>query len=550
MLQCRVGKRNGIAAVRMATEMHKEKLISAETAIMRVAPNQLVELLLPMLDPKVELVTKPIAKGLPAGPGGAKGRVVFSSNEAVEWASKGEKVILVREETSPEDVDGMHKSQAILTTKGGMTSHAALVARGWGKCCIVGCSDIEIHSETKTFKAKDGTIVHEGDWLSLNGTKGLVYEGSMALVDIDLDKNQSYKELMKLVDKIKVMGVRTNAETPQDAAQGLKFGAEGIGLFRTEHMFYGEGSEQPLFLLRKMIVSKTEKERRDALNGLFKYVKKDIKDTLRVMNGHPVTIRLLDPPLHEFVPHDSEKLHQLSKELGISMSVLKRRVLALHENNPMLGHRGVRLGISYPEITEMQIRAIFEATVELIRSGKKAMPEIMIPVTCGKHELRHQRAIVNAVYNETCEKMKVKKIPYLYGTMIEIPRAALKANSMAEEADFFSFGTNDLTQMSFGFSRDDIGGFLPKYLDLKLLPSDPFQTIDQAGVGELIKIGVERGRQTKPKLKVGICGEHGGDPESVKFCHRIGMNYVSCSPFRVPIARLAAAQAALESPRK
>ncbi len=550
MLQCRVGKRNGIAAVRMATEMHKEKLISAETAIMRVAPNQLVELLLPMLDPKVELVTKPIAKGLPAGPGGAKGRVVFSSNEAVEWASKGEKVILVREETSPEDVDGMHKSQAILTTKGGMTSHAALVARGWGKCCIVGCSDIEIHSETKTFKAKDGTIVHEGDWLSLNGTKGLVYEGSMALVDIDLDKNQSYKELMKLVDKIKVMGVRTNAETPQDAAQGLKFGAEGIGLFRTEHMFYGEGSEQPLFLLRKMIVSKTEKERRDALNGLFKYVKKDIKDTLQVMNGHPVTIRLLDPPLHEFVPHDSEKLHQLSKELGISMSVLKRRVLALHENNPMLGHRGVRLGISYPEITEMQIRAIFEATVELIRSGKKAMPEIMIPVTCGKHELRHQRAIVNAVYNETCEKMKVKKIPYLYGTMIEIPRAALKANSMAEEADFFSFGTNDLTQMSFGFSRDDIGGFLPKYLDLKLLPSDPFQTIDQAGVGELIKIGVERGRQTKPKLKVGICGEHGGDPESVKFCHRIGMNYVSCSPFRVPIARLAAAQAALESPRK
>ena len=550
MLQCRVGKRNGIAAVRMATEMHKEKLIDAQTAIMRVAPNQLVELLLPMLDPKVELVTKAIAKGLPAGPGGAKGRVVFSSNEAVEWASKGEKVILVREETSPEDVDGMHKSQAILTTKGGMTSHAALVARGWGKCCIVGCGDIEIHSETKTFKTKDGTIIHEGDWLSLNGTKGLVYEGSMGLVDIDLDKNQSYKDLMKLVDKIKVMGVRTNAETPQDAAQGLKFGAEGIGLFRTEHMFYGEGSEQPLFLLRKMIVSKTEKERREALNGLFRYVKKDIKDTLKVMNGHPVTIRLLDPPLHEFVPHDSEKLHQLSKELGISMSVLKRRVLALHENNPMLGHRGVRLGISYPEITEMQIRAIFEATVELIRSRKKAMPEIMIPVTCGKHELRHQRAIVNAVYKETCEKMKVKKIPYLYGTMIEIPRAALKANSMAEEADFFSFGTNDLTQMSFGFSRDDIGGFLPKYLDLKLLPSDPFQTIDQAGVGELIKIGVERGRQTKPKLKVGICGEHGGDPESVKFCHRIGMNYVSCSPFRVPIARLAAAQAALESPRK
>jgi pyruvate,orthophosphate dikinase len=372
----------------------------------------------------------------------------------------------------------------------------------------------------------------------------------MALVDIDLDKNQSYKNLMKLVDKTKVLGIRTNAETPGDASQGLSFGAEGIGLFRTEHMFYGEGSEQPLFLLRKMIVSKTEKERREALNGLFKYVKKDIKETLEVMKGHPVTIRLLDPPLHEFVPHDKEKLQQLSKELGISMSVLNRRVLALHENNPMLGHRGVRLGISYPEITEMQIRAIFEATVELIKKGKKAMPEIMIPVTCGKHELRHQRAIVDTVYKETCEKMGVKKIPYLYGTMIEIPRAALKANSMAEEADFFSFGTNDLTQMSFGFSRDDIGGFLPKYLDLKLLPSDPFQTIDQSGVGELIKIGVERGRQTKPNLKIGICGEHGGDPESVIFCHKIGMNYVSCSPFRVPIARLAAAHAAIDFPRK
>jgi pyruvate,orthophosphate dikinase len=550
MLQCRVGKRNGIAAVRMAMDMYKAKTIDARTAILRVSPNQLVELLLPMLDPKVELIQPVIAKGLPAGPGGAKGRVVFTSEDAVEWASRGEKVILVREETSPEDVDGMHKAQAILTTKGGMTSHAALVARGWGKCCIVGCGDIEIHANTKIFHAKNDVIIKEGDWISLNGTKGLVYEGSMALVDIDIEKNQSYKELMKLVDKTKQIGVRANAETPSDAVTASKFGAEGIGLFRTEHMFYGEGSEQPLFQLRKMIVSKTEKERRDALNALFVFVKKDIKDTLSVMNGHPVTIRLLDPPLHEFVPHDAAKLQELSKELGIRMSVLKRRVLALHENNPMLGHRGVRLGISYPEITEMQIRAIFEATVELIRKGKKAMPEIMIPVVCGRHELRHQRDIVDQVYKETCEKMKVKKIPYLYGTMIEIPRAALKANSLAAEADFFSFGTNDLTQMSFGFSRDDIGGFLPKYLDLKLLPSDPFQTIDQSGVGELIKIGVERGRATKPNLKIGICGEHGGDPESVIFCHKIGMNYVSCSPFRVPIARLAAAHAALEFPRK
>jgi len=550
MLQCRVGKRNGVAAVRMATEMHKEKMIDAKTAIMRVGPNQLVELLLPMLDPKAELTAPIIAKGLPAGPGGAKGRVVFSSADAVEWASRGEKVILVREETSPEDVDGMHKAQAILTSKGGMTSHAALVARGWGKCCIVGCSDIEIHTENKTMHANNGVVIREGDWISLNGTKGQVYEGSMALVDIDIDKNQSYKDLMLLVDKVKQIGVRANCETPEDATHAVKFGAEGIGLFRTEHMFYGEGSEAPLFQLRKMIVSKTEKERRDALNGLFKYVKKDVKDTLKVMNGYPVTIRLLDPPLHEFVPHDKEKLRQLAKELGISMGMLNRRVLALHENNPMLGHRGVRLGISYPEITEMQVRAIFEATAELLKAGKKALPEIMVPVTVIWHELTHQKEIVDRVYAEVCKKSGLKKIPYLYGTMIETPRAALRAEYMAKAADFFSFGTNDLTQMSFGFSRDDIGGFLPKYLDLKILPSDPFQTIDQDGIGQLIKAGTERGHHAKPNLKVGICGEHGGDPESVKFCHRIGMNYVSCSPFRVPIARLAAAQAAIESPRK
>ena len=546
MLQCRVGKRNGIAAVKMAAEMYQEKLIDADTAVMRVGPNQLLELLLPMIDPEEEKKNKPIAKGLPAGPGGAVGKVVFSSEEAVELGLKGEKVILVREETSPEDVDGMHKAQAILTTKGGMTSHAALVARGWGKCCIVGCNDIEIFEKEKYFLTKEGKKIHDGEWLTMNGTTGMAYEGVLELSNTDLNKNTSYKTLMTLVDKAKKLGVRTNADTPKDAEQAAYFGAEGIGLFRTEHMFYGEGSEKPLFLLRKMIMSTTVKERKSALNELFKFVKKDIKATLEVMDGKPVTIRLLDPPLHEFVPHDKEKLQELSKELGVRMSVLNRRILALHENNPMLGHRGVRLGVSYPEITEMQVRAIFEAASELITEGKKAFPEIMIPVVMGRHELRHQKEIVDQVYLEVCEKMNVQSIPYLYGTMIETPRASLKGDSMATVADFFSFGTNDLTQMCFGFSRDDIGGFLPKYLDLKLLPEDPFVSIDQSGVGELIRIGVEKGRGIKPKLKVGICGEHGGDPESVKFCHQLGLNYVSCSPFRVPIARLAAAQAAIE----
>ncbi len=550
MLQCRVGKRNGVAAVRIATDMVKEKLIDVKTAIMRVGPNQLVELLLPMIDPKAETATPPIAKGLPAGPGGAKGRAVFTSQDAVEWAARGEKVILVREETSPEDVDGMHKAQAILTTKGGMTSHAALVARGWGKCCIVGCSDIEIGDDEKSFKTKKGIVIKEGDWITLNGTKGLAYEGSMPLVDIDLEHNSSYTELMKLVDKVRVINIRTNADTPKDSKKAIEFGAEGIGLFRTEHMFYGEGSDKPLFLLRKMIMSRTEAERRAALNELFPFVKSDIKATLEVMGERPVTIRLLDPPLHEFVPHSEDKMAALAKELGATVQELNKRADSLRENNPMLGHRGVRLGVTYPEITEMQIRAILEAAGELIKEGKQANPEIMVPVTCAVTELNNQKVIYDRMYSEVCTRLELKSIPCLYGTMIEIPRAALTANKMAETAEFFSYGTNDLTQMSFGFSRDDIGTFLPDYLTAKILPMDPFQTIDQEAVGELIKIGIERGRAVRPKLKVGICGEHGGEAESVKFCHRIGMNYVSCSPFRVPIARLAAAQAAIEYPLK
>jgi pyruvate,orthophosphate dikinase len=546
MLQCRIGKRNGAAAVRIAVDMYKEKAIDAATAIMRVPASQLVELLLPMIDPKVEASSKVIAKGLPAGPGGAVGRAVFSSHDAVAWGERGEKVILVREETSPEDVDGMHKSQAILTLKGGMTSHAALVARGWGKCCVVGCSDLEIADDEKSFTTKSGATVKEGDWISLNGTKGTVYAVKLPLVDPDLEHNNAFKELMKIADKFRTMKIRTNADTPKDTKKAIEFGAEGIGLFRIEHMFYGEGSDKPLFLLRKMIMSKTLEERKAALKELSVFVKSDLKATMEVLNGFPITVRLIDPPLHEFVPHSEDKIADMAKELGISVDEAKKRGDGLKESNPMLGHRGVRLGITYPEVTEMQVRAILEAAGELIKAGKKAVPEIMIPVTCTVNELNNQKVIVTQVHAEVQKALGVK-IPYMYGTMIEIPRAALLANKMAETAEFFSFGTNDLTQMSFGFSRDDIGSFLPDYLTSKILPVDPFQTIDQEGVGELMDIGIKRGRSVKKDLKVGICGEHGGDADSVKFCNRIGMNYVSCSPFRVPIARLAAAQAVVEA---
>ncbi|MCX7940245.1 MAG: pyruvate, phosphate dikinase [Endomicrobia bacterium] len=550
MLQCRVGKRNGPAAVRMAVEMYKEKLISAEEAVMRVSPTQLDEVLHPIVDPIKEKEAKLLAKGLPAGPGGAVGKVVFTANDAVEWTKKGEQVILVREETNPEDVEGMRAAVGILTARGGMTSHAALVARGWGKCCIVGAGDIHIDYENKVFRVKD-IAVKEGDWITLNGTKGNVYLGQIPLVKAAED-NPFFMEFIKICNKVRKLGVRTNADTPQDAKKARMFGAEGIGLFRTEHMFYGEGSDKPLFILRKMIVSTNEEERRKALDELFPYMKEDIKKTLDVMEGLPVTIRLLDPPLHEFVPKRKDEREKLIQDLGITEEEFEKRTAKLHEVNPMMGHRGVRLGISYPEITEYQVRAILEAAAELVKEGKKAMPEIMIPVTSTEKEIINQKEIIDKVYQEVIIKFKIdrKKLPLVVGTMIEIPRACIVADKLAEVSEFFSFGTNDLTQMGFGFSRDDIGGFLPKYLEKDLLPKDPFQTVDFEGIGELIKIGIAKGRKVKPKLKIGICGEHGGDPESVKFCYKIGMDYVSCSPYRVPLAILAAAQAVVEEKKK
>ncbi|MDD4910080.1 MAG: pyruvate, phosphate dikinase [Candidatus Omnitrophica bacterium] len=544
MLQCRVGKRNGPAAVRMAMDMIKEKLITKEMAVSRVAPAQLDELLHPIIDPKQELNHKPIAKGLPAGPGGASGMIVFNADDAVEWAKQGKKVILAREETNPEDVEGMRAAQAILTARGGMTSHAALVARGWGKCCIVGCGALHIDAGNKTIAAADKTL-KEGDWITLNGTKGNVYEGQLKMMDAS-EENELLFGFLKICDSFRKLNIRTNADTPEDARKARLFGAEGIGLFRTEHMFYGKGSEQPLFLLRKMIISKTPEERKSALNELYPFVKSDIKGTLEAMKGLPVTIRLLDPPLHEFVPRDEGQQKELAESLGINHGEFKKRADALHENNPMMGHRGVRLGVTYPEVTEMQVRAILESAAELIKAGLKVEPEIMIPVVCAVKELVDQLNIAKRVYQETLKKYSLKKIPHMFGTMIEIPRASLVADKIAEVAEFFSFGTNDLTQMGFGFSRDDIGGFLPDYLQKGILADDPFQTIDQEGIGQLIQIGIQRGRKTRKDLKVGICGEHGGEPKSVEFCHKAGMNYVSCSPFRVPIARLAAAQAALK----
>ena len=542
MLQTRVGKRNGAAAIKIAVDMLAEDTISKEETIMRVKPDHLDELLHPMVDASVEADTEILAHGLPAGPGGAFGQIVFTADDAESWAEKGKPVVLVRNETSPEDVHGMHAAAAILTAKGGMTSHAALVARGWGKCCIVGCNALNINSHDKTLTVNSETL-KEGDWITLNGTKGNVYLGKIPLAPADPLNNESFRRLMELTDEVRTLGIRTNAERPEDAEQARTFGAEGIGLCRTEHMFF---DPERITAMREMIVAETEDARRKAVMKLLPFQRQDFYEILKTMEGLPVTIRLLDPPLHEFVTLTEEQISDLAVELGVDEQKLKTRIDALHELNPMLGHRGCRLGIAYPEITEMQARAIFEATAKLTEEGVDAFPEVMIPLISTAEEFQHQEDIVRKIAKDVASETGTE-FPYLVGTMIEIPRACLTANEVANSAEFFSFGTNDLTQTTYGFSRDDIGGFLPTYLEEKILSHDPFQSLDQTGVGQLVEMGVEKGRLVQPELKVGICGEHGGDPDSIDFFHRSGLNYVSCSPFRVPIARLAAAQAVLRN---
>ncbi|MFH1675274.1 MAG: pyruvate, phosphate dikinase [Pseudomonadota bacterium] len=544
MLQTRTGKRNGPAAIKMAVEMANSKLISRETALQRVRPDQIDELLHPMVDPKAEKTAVKLGKGLPAGPGGGVGKIVLTADRAEELGVKGEKVILVREETSPEDVHGMKPSQAILTSKGGMTSHAALVARGWGKCCIVGCGDLSVNLKAKTAKFGD-TVLKEGDWITMNGTKGMIYKGQLNLVTLDPTKNKEYKQLMSWADKVRKLKVRTNADTPKDAAAAIMFGAEGIGLARTEHMFFGDR----IWAMREMIMADTLEGREKALAKLLPMQREDFYGIFKEMKGRPVTIRLLDPPLHEFVPHEKTAQKEMAARLKVTVKQVAEKIEFLSEFNPMLGHRGCRLGTTYPEITAMQARAIFEAAAQCKKEKINVMPEVMVPLIGTVGEFTNQKAIIERVAQEVMKEQKVK-FKYMIGTMIEIPRAVLVAGRIAEHAEFFSFGTNDLTQMTFGYSRDDAGTFLPAYVEHGILEDDPFQTIDQTGVGELMKIGVERGRSTRKNLKIGICGEHGGEPKSVAFCHKIGLDYVSCSPYRVPIARLAAAHVVLAEKNK
>ena len=538
MLQTRTGKRNGAAAIRIAIEMIDSGLIDEKTALMRVNPNQLDEIMHPMLDRQVEKQSELLTKGLPAGPGGASGQIVFSAEEAEAWHKEGKQVVLVRNETSPEDVHGMFASEAILTARGGMTSHAALVARGWGKCCVVGCSELHISVHSKSLSI-NGTTLNEGDWLTLNGSSGNIYNGQIPLKDVNLNENIYFQKLMDIADNHRKLGIRANADSPKDAKQAKEFGAKGIGLCRTEHMFFDPAR---ISAMREMIMAENNTTRRDAIMKLLPYQRNDFYEILNIMAPFPVTIRLLDPPLHEFLPQGIKQIEKLAEELQITTKELNIRIENLHELNPMLGHRGCRLGISYPEITEMQSRAIFEATAQLIQEKKIPFPEVMVPLVGTAEEFKHQKKIITNMA-ETVQKETGAKFEYLVGTMIELPRACTTADQIAKEAEFFSFGTNDLTQTTYGFSRDDIGSFLPDYLNQKILPEDPFKSIDQEGVGSLVKMGVQKGRSVNKNLKIGICGEHGGDSASVYFFHDAGLDYVSCSPFRVPIARLAAAQA-------
>src|SRR5690554_44200 len=539
LLQTRSGKRTGAAMIKIAIDMLHEGYIDEKTVLKRCDPEKLDELLHPVFDKNALAKAKPITHGLPASPGAAAGQVVFHADEAEEWSKEGKQVILCRIETSPEDLRGMNSAQGILTSRGGMTSHAAVVARGMGKCCVSAANNLIIDYKTRSLSI-NGKEIKEGDWLSLDGSTGYVYEGKIATQDADLDEN--FDELMSIAEKYARMDVRTNADTPKDAAVARKFGAKGIGLCRTEHMFFEEDKIVPM---REMILSKDEEGRRKALEKLLPLQKKDFLGIFRAMDGLPVTVRLLDPPLHEFVPHDEKGQMEMAKVMGISYKDIHDRVEGLMEANPMLGLRGCRLGNLYPEITEMQTRAIIEAAIELKKECITAIPEIMVPLTGIVHEFKAQKDIIESTIHEVFAENN-ESVEYKIGTMIEIPRAAITAHKIAAEADFFSFGTNDLTQLTFGYSRDDVAKFLPMYLDKGILKQDPFAVLDQNGVGQLVRMAVQTGREVKTTLKCGICGEHGGEPSSVKFCHTVGLNYVSCSPFRVPIDRLAAAQAAIE----
>jgi pyruvate,orthophosphate dikinase len=544
MLQTRTGKRTGPAAVRVACEMVKEGLISEEQAILRVPASDLTQLLLPSFDPNAKGRADVLTKGLPASPGASVGKPAFTADEATKRAKAGEKVILVRKETSPEDVEGMHSAAGILTSTGGMTSHAAVVARGWGKCCVAGAGEIHIDPAAGKFTVKGRSFGRE-DTICLDGTTGEVIAGNLPMVQPQLSGD--FAKLMKWSDKYRTLGIRTNADTPTDAARAREFGAEGIGLTRTEHMFF-EGDR--IKAMREMILAEETPAREKALAKLLPFQRDDFIGIFKAMNGLPVTVRLLDPPLHEFLPHDEKQQKEIADGLGIALAKVKQRVSSLHEANPMLGHRGCRLSITYPEILDMQVRAIVEAAIDCANSNIRAIPEIMHPLVGTKKELAVLRKRTEEVIKKVREEHQFKgRLEIKIGTMIEVPRAAVTADEIAEHADFFSFGTNDLTQMTFGYSRDDINTFLPDYLHQEILEKDPFQTLDVNGVGALVKMATERGRGVKKDLKVGICGEHGGDPASVVFCHKIGLDYVSCSPFRVPIARLAAAQAALKNPK-